>query len=119
MRQDGGKPWRSTEDSPVGRLLLRHSLVAVIHAQPNPQRTLLPKFRSDKWCANPELPEPSPEAITRIANELQERRGRARKQGQVAVLDVYERGPNLWLDADPRRAWEHRCDQIDNGFART
>jgi len=45
------------------------------------------------------------EDVRRVAAELQERRARARKQGQTAVLDVYGRGPSLWLGDDPRRVW--------------
>ena len=43
-----------------------------------------------------------------ISRELLERRTRARKQGQTAVLDLYERGPNLWLGANPRLSWEQQ-----------
>lgn len=43
-----------------------------------------------------------------ISKELLERRARARKQGQTAVLDVYERGPNLWLGTNPKLSWEQR-----------
>lgn len=46
------------------------------------------------------------EDVQKIAIELRERRLRARKQGQTAVLDVYDRGPSLWLGADPRAIWE-------------
>lgn len=44
--------------------------------------------------------------IDRIAAELRERRLRARKQGQTAILDVYERGPSLWLGANPQLVLE-------------
>ncbi len=63
--------------------------------------------------------EPDSAKVKRIANELQNRRDRVRKQGRIAVLDVYERGPNLWLDADPRMAWERRNKNEDCGYART
>lgn len=43
-----------------------------------------------------------------ISKEMLERRTRARKQGQTAVLDVYERGPNLWLGTNPKLSWEQR-----------
>src|SRR5690606_37936430 len=43
-----------------------------------------------------------------IWKELLQRRTRARKQGQTAVLDVYERGPNLWLGTNPELSWEQR-----------
>jgi len=52
--------------------------------------------------------EADPADVTRIALELQDRRKRARRQGQIALLDVYERGPNLWLGADPRQIWADR-----------
>lgn len=44
--------------------------------------------------------------VAAIAKELLERRLRARKQGQTAVFDVYERGPNLWLGTTPKLHWE-------------
>ncbi|MCZ6855357.1 MAG: helicase-related protein, partial [Gammaproteobacteria bacterium] len=62
---------------------------------------------------------PDSAKVKRIANELHDRRNRVRKQGRIAVLDVYERGPNLWLDADPRMAWERRNKNEDCGYART
>jgi hypothetical protein len=52
-----------------------------------------------------EIAEIDPETVTRVAHELQERRTRARRQGQTAVLDAYERGPSLWLGANPRQTW--------------
>jgi hypothetical protein len=55
--------------------------------------------------------------VGRIVTELQERRARARRQGQVSILDVYERGPSLWLGSDPRELWNDRDDK--NAPART
>ncbi|HNY70263.1 MAG TPA: helicase-related protein [Syntrophorhabdus sp.] len=46
----------------------------------------------------------NPAENKRIASELREKRSRARQQGQ-AILDVYGKGPNLWLGSDPSKAW--------------
>lgn len=51
---------------------------------------------------------PNPGVVERVGRELQERRSRARRQGQIAVLDTYNRGPNLWLGADPGQTWAGR-----------
>ena len=45
--------------------------------------------------------EPTVGAIDTLAQELTERRHRAKRQGQVSVLDVYAEGPSLWLGAAP------------------
>jgi len=63
--------------------------------------------------------EPSAGEIQRTATELQERRSRARKHGQTSVLDVYGRGPSLWLGANPRSAWEQAAQQPNYDVART
>ncbi len=63
--------------------------------------------------------EPSRSEIQQAAAEVQERRLRARKQGQTAVLDVYGRGPSLWLGANPRLVWEQSRDEPRVGIART
>lgn len=54
-----------------------------------------------------------------MASYLIERRNRVRKQGRIAVLDVYHQGPNLWLDANPRGAWEKRSANLGSGYAKT
>jgi len=59
-----------------------------------------------------EVPEADPADVKQIAHELQERRSRARRQGQIAVLDAYGRGPNLWLGSDPRGTWAGRDDRV-------
>lgn len=56
--------------------------------------------------------EADPADVHRIALELQDRRRRARRQGQVAVLDVYARGPNLWLGPAPREIWTEHNDGV-------
>ena len=48
--------------------------------------------------------DPDRAAIARVFEDLRDRRARARRQGQVAVLDVYQRGPNLWLGVTPQSA---------------
>lgn len=57
--------------------------------------------------------------IQRLAEELRERRVRARKQGQIAVLDVYQRGPSLWLGDDPTSVWEGAASSSGVAAART
>jgi hypothetical protein len=64
-----------------------------------------------------EVAESDPSDVERIANELQDRRARARRQKQIAVLDTYNRGPNLWLGADPEQTWAGRDD--DGSAAKT
>jgi hypothetical protein len=66
-----------------------------------------------------ERAEPVRDEIQRIASELQERRLRARKQGQTAVLDVYERGPNLWLGANPRYVLGQAESDSESAIAKT
>ena len=61
--------------------------------------------------------EADPAEVDRIAIVLQERRSRARIQDQISVLDVYGRGPNLWLGSDPRKEWETRDNH--QGLAKT
>jgi len=46
--------------------------------------------------------EPSSGQVTALAEDLLERRVRARRQGQLSVFDSYGRGPNLWVGFDPR-----------------
>ena len=67
----------------------------------------------------PVVDEADPAVVKQIAEDLHDRRNRVRKQGRTAVLDVYDRGPNLWLDADPRSAWERRQNEGNIGYART
>jgi hypothetical protein len=52
-----------------------------------------------------------------LARELLLRRTRARKQGQIAILDAYQLGPGLWLGAHPAQELARRNDT--NGAART
>lgn len=66
-----------------------------------------------------ERDEPADDETERIARELQERRLRARKQGQTAVLDVYERGPSLWLGANPRLVLEQASTESGTPIAKT
>ena len=66
-----------------------------------------------------EQAEATDEDIQRITTELRARRLRARTQGQTAVLDVYERGPSLWLGADPRAVLEQANDVSGSEVART
>lgn len=63
--------------------------------------------------------DPDPRIVQQIAKELKERRERVQKQGRTAVLDIYHRGPNLWLDADPPLAWHQQFDQTHPGNVRT
>ncbi len=63
--------------------------------------------------------EPSRDDIERLAGELEERRARARRQGQIAVLDVYERGPSLWLGDDPRQRWEEAHEDKGSVIGKT
>ena len=51
-----------------------------------------------------------PKEVKQVALELQARRKRASRQGQIALLDVYARGPNLWLGSQPGQIWADRMD---------
>lgn len=51
------------------------------------------------------------------ARELRKRRTRARKQGQIAMLDAYGRAPGLWLGANPAQQWACRNDTDGAGRA--
>lgn len=64
-----------------------------------------------------EVSEPDLAEVEQVAKELMERRLRARKQGQVSVLDVYDRGPSLWLGQIPRDLWT--CRATNAGLAKT
>ena len=41
-----------------------------------------------------------------LATELVKRRARTHGQDRIPVLDVYAKGPNLWLHTDPKLHWE-------------
>jgi hypothetical protein len=55
-----------------------------------------------------ETAEPASRDVDRVSEELRERRLRARRQGQIAVLDIYHQGPSLWLCAGPPTALANR-----------
>lgn len=57
--------------------------------------------------------------IQSVAGELRERRLRARRQGQTAIFDVYERGPSLWLGDDPRAISESAGDASESAIVKT
>ena len=46
-----------------------------------------------------------------LARDLLERRDRARKQKQIAMLDAYQRAPALWLGTRPAEEWERRDEK--------
>jgi Helicase conserved C-terminal domain len=45
--------------------------------------------------------EPSDADVRRLADDLRERRERARRQGQVSVFDAYAEAPSFWLGSQP------------------
>ncbi len=46
-----------------------------------------------------------------VARDLAATRDRARKQGQVALLDAYAQAPSLWLGSKPIEQWRSATDQ--------
>jgi hypothetical protein len=45
--------------------------------------------------------EPSDADVRLLAEDIHDRRERARRQGQISVFDAYARGPSFWLGPDP------------------
>ncbi len=48
-----------------------------------------------------------------LARELVKRRSRTHGQDRIPILDVYEKGPNLWLYTDPKQNWENAKNETD------
>lgn len=55
---------------------------------------------------------PRPAEVEAIARRLVERRGRARRTGDVPVVDVPARGPSLWFGGPPRNVPQHLRDVV-------
>ena len=53
-----------------------------------------------------------------LATELVKRRARTHGQDRIPVLDVYAKGPNLWLHTDPNLHWE-MVEAETNAIGRT
>jgi hypothetical protein len=53
----------------------------------------------------------------KLAEELQARRARARRQHQTALLDAYVTGPNFWLGTEPSQVWAGR--NVESSQAKT
>ena len=65
------------------------------------------------------IADPDPAECSRIAVSLLERRERAQKQGQIPILDIYHRGPNLWLGIDPGEVWTPDLTESSSSLAET